>query len=188
VSRTLLLLFIIIMVSAQAHPQSTRMNMNLPDSVLEKVHSPKRATIYSAVLPGLGQIYNHKYWKVPVVYAGFGIMAYFIVTNTNNYLDYHNAYIEKVNASQHGNYQWLTDKYSGDNLLSASNYYRRNLEISILLSAVWYIMNILDATVDAHLYTFNINKRLTLESSPALLQPGPGEKIKPGIQLTFKLK
>jgi hypothetical protein len=155
---------------------------------MEQKHSPTKASIYSAVLPGLGQIYNHKYWKVPIVYAGFGVFTYFIVTNTNYYLEYYSAYIEKINNAKHGNYQDLVDKYTSDNLLSAAEYYRRNLEISILLSAVWYIMNILDATVDAHLYTYNINKDLSMSASPAIISTEHSNKLNPGIKLTFNIK
>jgi len=155
---------------------------------MEKKHSPHKASIYSAVLPGLGQIYNHKTWKVPIIYAGFGAFSYFIVQNTNYYLEYYSAYIEKINNAKHGNYQALVDKYTSDNLLSAAEYYRRNLEISIILSAVWYILNILDATVDAHLYTYNISKDLSLRASPEIIQGGPLKTLNPGIKLTFNIK
>lgn len=187
-TRASVLLLLLFAVSLQALPQAKATDPSLPDSLLEKQHSPTRATIYSAVLPGLGQIYNRKYWKVPVIYAGIGVLTYFIVTNTENYMDYRCAYIEKVNGATNGNYSDLVNKYSQENLLSAAEYYRRNLEISILLSALWYIMNILDATVDAHLYTYNISKDLSLRAGPALLQDGPAGKFQPGLQLTFKIK
>ena len=173
---------------SQAFPQTGTVKAGVPDSIMERQHSPSRATIFSTLLPGLGQIYNRKYWKVPVIYAGFGVFAYFIVQNTNNYLEYHSAYIEKVNNAKHGNYQWLVDKYTKDNLLSASEYYRRNLEVSIILSAVWYIMNILDATVDAHLYSYNISKDLTMKAGPAILACDPMNRISPGIKLSFTFK
>ena len=158
----------------------------IADSVLMKKHSPTKATLYSTVLPGLGQIYNHKWWKVPIIYAGFGVMTYFIWSNTDEYLIYRSAYIEKVNGNTNGNYSDLVGKYSEDELLSSSEYYRRNLELSILITALWYILNIIDATVDAHLYTYDINEDLSLKISPGLLPPAANTfSIQPGIKLSL---
>ena len=159
----------------------------IADSVLIKRHSPTKATLYSTVLPGLGQIYNRKWWKVPIIYAGFGVMTYFIYSNTDEYLVYRSAYIEKVNGNTNGNYAGLVAKYSEDELLSSTEYYRRNLELSILITAVWYILNIIDATVDAHLYTYDINDNLSFKVSPGLLPPATNSfKIQPGIKLSLR--
>ncbi len=157
--------------------------VELPDSIREKEHSPTRATIMSACLPGLGQIYNKKYWKVPVIYAGFAAFTYFIYTNADQYMNYKCAYIESVNGSTDGNYSDLVQKYSPDDLLASRDYYRRNLEISIILTVVWYGMNILDAVVDAHLYTFNITENLSMKIEPALLPSGFGYKPAGGVKL-----
>jgi hypothetical protein len=157
--------------------------VELPDSIREKEHSPTKATLMSAFLPGLGQVYNKKYWKVPVIYAGFGIMTYFIVTNCNLYIDYKCAYIESSYGNENGAYSDLVKKYSTDDLLSYREIYRRDLEISILLTAVWYALNILDAVVDAHLYTFNISDNLTMKIEPALLPSGFGYKPAGGAKL-----
>ncbi len=156
------------------------------DSVLMKKHSPRKATMYSTLVPGLGQIYNRKYWKLPILYAGFGVMTYFIVTNTDSYLDYRCAYIESVNGNYNGNYSELVNRYSEAELLSATDYYRRNLELSILITALWYVLNIIDATVDAHLYTYNINENLSLRVAPDLLPPANAFKIQPGLKLSFR--
>jgi hypothetical protein len=159
--------------------------VELPDSIREKEHSPTKATIMSACLPGLGQMYNKKYWKVPIIYAGFGVMSYFIYTNADEYINYKCAYIESAQGTMNGNYSSLVQRYTTADLLSAREYYRRNLEISILLTAVWYILNILDATVDAHLYTFNISQSLTMRVEPALLPAAPGYKPAGGVKLCF---
>lgn len=168
-----------------AKSQSTQIQGNIPDSVMEKKHSPTKATIMSAVIPGLGQIYNKKYWKVPVIYAGFGIMTYFIVTNVDEYINYKCAYIEKMNGDTTGNYAYLVTKYSAENLLSAREYYRRNTEISILISAIWYVLNIIDATVDAHLFTYNISKDLTLRWEPSLFTPLQGSNRVSGLKISL---
>jgi hypothetical protein len=144
---------------------------SVADSIIEKQHSPTKATLMSMCLPGLGQIYNKKYWKVPIIYAGFGVLTYFIVFNTNEYLTYKSAYIESFNKDSSGNYSDIVRKYSADNILSAREYYRRDLEISIILTAVWYILNIVDAAVDANLFTYNISKELTLKVDPVVIPP-----------------
>jgi len=159
--------------------------VELPDSIREKEHSPTKATIMSACLPGLGQVYNRKYWKVPVIYAGFGVMTYFIYTNADEYINYKCAYIESSQGTMNGSYAYLVQKYSASELLSAREYYRRNLEISILLTAVWYALNILDATVDAHLFTFNISSNLTMKVEPALMPSGYSYKPAGGLRLSL---
>ncbi|MEI6887793.1 MAG: DUF5683 domain-containing protein [Bacteroidales bacterium] len=156
-----------------------------PDSTLEKEHSATKASIMSLCLPGLGQIYNHKVWKVPIIYAGFGVMAYLIVFNTNYYLDYRCAYIENVNGAKNGNYAYLANRYSATELASAREFYRRNLEISVLVSVLWYALNILDATVDAHLYSFNINRTLSMKIGPSIQVPVASREIGGGIKLSL---
>lgn len=183
---TTIILLLTLFCSGTASAQSDSIAAELPDSVMEKMHSPTRATLMSMCLPGLGQIYNKKYWKVPIIYAGFGVMAYFIYTNTDEYLNYKCAYIESSYGNMNGNYSNLVQRYSKDELLSAREYYRRNLEISILLTAVWYALNILDATVDAHLYSYNISEKLTLKIEPAIQPATLYTKQTGGLKLCLK--
>jgi len=167
-------------------PIYSQLNSNqteVPDSIKEKEHSPTKATLMSAFIPGLGQIYNKKYWKVPIIYAGFGIMTYFIVFNTNLYIDYKCAYIESSYGNMNGSYSDLVNKYTKDELLSAREYYRRNLEISCLITALWYILNIVDATVDAHLYTYNITDKLSLKIEPAIQPVGFRDQTSAGLKI-----
>lgn len=157
----------------------------LPDSILEKKHSPTKATIMSACLPGLGQIYNKKIWKVPIIYAGFGVLGYFIYFNTDEYINYKCAYIESSYGNMNGSYAYLVQRYSKEELLSAREYYRRNLEISCLITAVWYALNILDATVDAHLFTYNISDKLSFRMEPSWMPAGITRDPGAGLRLTF---
>jgi hypothetical protein len=146
--------------------QKIKYDSVIPDSILEKKHSPVKAALMSICLPGLGQAYNKKYWKIPIVYAGLGVLTYFIVTNAQEYSMYKNAYIESVNNDTTGKYQDLVNKYSSEDLLNAREYYRRNLEVTCILTGVWYILNIVDAAVDAHLFTYNISKNLSMNIDP----------------------
>ncbi len=175
-----------VLPSKTAKAQTDSIPKETPDSILEKQHSATKASIMSACLPGLGQIYNHKIWKVPIIYAGFGVMVYLIVFNTNYYLDYKCAYIENVNGDKNGNYAYLANRYSPSELASAREYYRRNLEMTCLVTALWYVLNILDATVDAHLYTFNINKSLSMKIEPSVIMPPVASKqMGGGVKLSL---
>jgi len=166
--------------------QKIEAKKSVPDSILEKQHSPQKATIMSLCLPGLGQVYNKKYWKVPIIYAGFGILSYLIVFNTNYYLEYKSAYIESFNGDSAGNYSDIVKKYPLSSILSAREYYRRNLEISIIFSAVLYLLNIADAAVDANLFTYDINKDLSFNVEPTLIPPAPQYRnYSSGIRLCF---
>jgi hypothetical protein len=184
--RAILLCLSFLLLASGVAAQNESLKVSIPDSILEKRHSPTKATIMSACLPGLGQIYNKKYWKVPVIYTGFGVLGYLIYFNTDEYLTYKSAYIEKTNGTSNGNYKDLTKKYTADELLSAVEYYRRNLEITILVSALWYGLNILDATVDAHLFTYNINKDISLRVEPVLLNRYDHRKYTSGIRFCLK--
>jgi hypothetical protein len=138
-------------------------------------------------IPGLGQIYNKKYWKLPIIYAGFGVLSYLIVFNTNYYLTYKSAYIESYNKDSAGNYSDIVKKYPQESILSAREYYRRNLEITIIFTAVLYALNIVDAVVDAHLFTYDIKKDLSFRIEPALIPPAAQVRnYSSGIKLCLK--
>lgn len=132
-------------------------------------HSPRRAALYSAVLPGLGQIYNKKYWKVPIIYGGFGILGYLVVWNNDQYQVYRRARIaiesqqpqESPFADAEGNrFQNLTG------LVNAVDGSRRARDFTIILTAALYGLNIMDAIVDAHLIEFDVNPDLSFKLEP----------------------
>lgn len=138
---------------------------NTKKAKTEKVHNPKIAIALSAVLPGAGQIYNRKYWKLPIVYAGLGAASYFVyhfATLTNQYkFEYRyrkNGEIAKLDPD--------LATLSDETVLSEKNYYRRFMEISIAALAIVYMLNIVDAAVDAHLYYFDISDNLALSVQP----------------------
>ena len=133
-------------------------------------HSPKRATIYSAVLPGLGQAYNKKYWKIPIVYAGIGTIGYIAIWNGNNYSDYRAAFDYKTGTITEADQEIIdiAKRYSSDNLITIRDYYRRNMELSWIIMAVWYGLNVIDACVDAHFFEYDISDDLTLKMEPVI--------------------
>ncbi len=124
--------------------------------------SPSKAAMLSAAFPGLGQIYNRKYWKVPIIYAGAGVLVYFFDINHNYHQKYRTAYYYRIDGNPH-----TVDDFpfaSTDVLRRAKDYYRRNLEIVYLLAGALYILNILDASVDAHLMDFDVSEDLTMHT------------------------
>ena len=133
-------------------------------------HNPKKATIYSAVLPGLGQAYNKKYWKIPIVYAGIGTIFYFADMNGDYYRDYRQAFDYKTGMITEADEDIIkiAKRYSKDNLITIRDYYRRNMELSWIIMAAWYGLNVIDACVDAHFFEYDIGDDLTLKVEPML--------------------
>lgn len=161
--------------------------MPLKEQKQPKQHSVGRAAIYSAVLPGLGQGYNRKYWKIPIIYAGFGVFTYFVITNNNYYKDYEEAYIYVANDETYPIDNPYVTKYNETQLKDAMNYYRRNRDLSIILGAFWYTLNILEAYVDAHFFDYDISDDLSLSFKPVAVQsPFAPLQATPGIKVSFK--
>ena len=125
------------------------------------------AVLMSTVLPGAGQVYNKKYWKVPILYAGFAACGYFIHFNNGNYRKYRKAYLKRADGDS-TTVDEFTGIYSESNLLDLKDYYRRNRDLTIIITAAVYVMNLLDAYVDAHLFNFNVNDNLSLRVMPDL--------------------
>jgi hypothetical protein len=170
-----------------AHAQKNADNTQKQDTV--KVHSITRATVYSAVLPGLGQGYNKKYWKIPVIWAGFGVMTYFIVTNTREFKKYQEAYIYVANGDTTGIDNEYVDIYTEAELEDGMDRYRRYRDLSYIITGLWYVMNILDANVDAHLFEYDISSDISLKWEPQL-QPAINRQqytdYTPGVKITLK--
>jgi hypothetical protein len=142
-----------------------------PDSVFVRAHSPNKATFYSAILPGLGQIYNEMYWKVPLIYAGIGSLVYY--TNYNNFVynKYKDAYdiqlrIDKGEDGLESKYP----TYSADNLKRLKDNWRRNRDLCIIGIGIFYVAQIIDADVDAHLFDYDMSEDLSMRVEPVLIQ------------------
>ncbi|MBU3822636.1 hypothetical protein KO566_11220 [Flavobacteriaceae bacterium XHP0103] len=131
--------------------------------------TPSKAAFYSAVLPGLGQAYNKKYWKVPIVWAAIGTGIYFYTTNNKNYNRYRDAYKSRLAGFKNDEFyfdaqgnQLVEPRVTTDGLERAQKFFRRNKELSILVTVGLYALNIIDANVDAHLMQYNVDENLTL--------------------------
>ena len=157
----------------------------------KRPHSPKAATIMSACLPGLGQIYNGKWWKVPIVYAGLGGIGYLAYSNYSNYRLYLEAYQYSTGDIQEASQKAieLAGHYASSQLQTYKESYRRDFELYTILTAAWYGLNIVDACVDGHLYSYDISDDLSLSVDPYLR---PTETLVPlpqyaQVGLSFKL-
>lgn len=160
------------------------------DTTKYKEHSPHRATIYSLILPGLGQVYNKKYWKIPIIYAGFGVFAYFITFNSREYNAWNEAYIFALENPDGGvppiNDYYERYGYDPNILKSQKDYYRRNRDLTYILASLWYLLNVADAAVDAHLMTWNVDDDLSIRVEPEIYQPVYGFKPGGGLKLLLK--
>ena len=160
------------------------------DSSVHKKYDPGRASLYSAIFPGLGQFYNKKYWKVPIVWAAVGIPAYTFFDNRKWYAKTRYALAVVANGSQ-GNADSLNKVdalfrdavLAGDSrdLQNERDYFRKNEDYSVLFFLLFYALSIVDATVDAHLKEFNVSSDLSFHIKPAILEGSNA----PGMTLTF---
>jgi hypothetical protein len=134
------------------------------DSLFIARHSPRTAVICSAILPGLGQVYNRKYWKVPIVYAGLGGFAYGVKFNDDRYKSYKDKYKYMLDNS--------LEEYEGITLKEAEfykNYHKRYRDLFAILTAGFYILQVVDASVDASLIDYDISENLSLLIDPVVL-------------------
>jgi hypothetical protein len=153
------------------------------DSVPVAQHPPRKATIMSACLPGLGQAYNRKYWKIPVIYAGLGTFGYFAIYTNSQYKGFKDEYIFRTNnPTLVNNYP----EYSTDQLKSNVDFYRRYRDLSVILIAAVYTLNIVDANVDAHLFTFDVSNDLSMRWSPTLQYNTLACRNTAGLSFTLK--
>ena len=151
-----------------------------PPSTQVKARSPKKACILSAILPGAGQIYNKKYWKVPLVYVAIGVPVWFAYDTHKEYKLYKEAYISRTDndPATLDDFPLYTDSQLKENV----DFYRRYRDMNFFLIGLMYALNIVDASVDAHLSTFNVSNDLSFHLSPAPYS----SSLRPQLGFTLK--
>jgi Family of unknown function (DUF5683) len=140
------------------------------------VHSPRKAAIRSAILPGLGQIYNKKYWKLPIVYGALGVTGYIFVDNVKTYKEYRHAYGVRFRYGQPtatsadtADYNALLPLYrivGVEALRTSRDRFRQYIDYSVLFFVLFWGLNVVDATVDAHLKGFDVSPDLSIYIKP----------------------
>ena len=162
---------------------------------------PKKATWYAIVCPGLGQIYNRSYWKLPILYGGMLTFTYLIRWNGGMYNDYHNAYHDILDSDPNTqSYLSLVPEYDGTQtwlkttLKSKTERYRRARDLSTFGMVALYLVSVVDAFVDAHLYDFTVTDDLTLRVEPIFNSYGLESSMEGknpmfvGLQCSFSFK
>ncbi|MGB0185405.1 MAG: DUF5683 domain-containing protein [Flavobacteriaceae bacterium] len=147
---------------------------------------PAKAAFFSAVLPGLGQAYNKKYWKIPIVYGAIGTGLYFYFDNNNVYKRYRNAYKRRLAGFTDDEFYGPgeTPFLSDEALIRAQRTLKRNKELSMLVTVGLYVLNIIEANVDAHLIQYNLDENLALK--PFIDFNNPNYNAQMGFSLNLK--
>jgi hypothetical protein len=201
---------LLVMVLAAQHAAAQRKDSSAPrllsvDSIaarkvmlndsLRKKHSPRKATIRSAILPGWGQIYNGKYWKLPLVYGALGITGSVFVYNLNQYRNVRFAYItlrDTVFADYPKVKPELQPFITAGDLNSLRNYrdeFRKNIDYSVLFFLFFWGINVVDATVDAHLKEFDVSRDLGFKVKPSINSlPIAGMPLSMGLSVVVTLR
>lgn len=142
--------------------------------------TPAKAAFYSAVLPGLGQAYNKKYWKIPLVYGAIGTSIYFYMDNDKRYKQFRNAYKSRLEGIVTEDLK----RFDNNRLIAAQRIYQRNRDLSALVTLAFYALNIIDANVDAALLQFNVDENLSLK--PVLYPNDVTMRTNVGLTLNYR--
>lgn len=188
--KNILFVLILTLLSLKAFSQDS-LAVKIPDTKISKKNSedfnplsPSKASFYSAVLPGLGQAYNKSYWKIPIVYGALGTGVYFYSTNNTNFKRARTAFKLRLNEKP--------DEFDGKNgnpflsvdaLTSAQKSYKKDRDLSLLVTVALYILQILEASTNAHLLQHNVDNNLTI--SPQLIKDTSTSKTIVGAGLNF---
>ncbi|OIP84677.1 MAG: hypothetical protein AUK44_01610 [Porphyromonadaceae bacterium CG2_30_38_12] len=203
----ILIFFVLLLQVAKAEANRSDSLVSKTDSAFAKTETktfkpdPARVVWMGAIIPGFGQILNRRYWKVPIVYAGFVGCAYLISFNSARYEKYKLAYkdISDTNDNTASYLKLLPEGYSVENypggvsgleanLKSFYEQTRRNRDLSVIVSVAYYAVTLIEAYVDAQLFDFDISSDLSLHLQPALLKNNFGTPNTAGVQISLKLK
>ncbi len=176
-------ILLVLLCHAIAFAQQKETALVAADTVQTEIDplAPSKAAFYSAILPGLGQAYNKRWWKIPIVYGAIGTSLYFYADNNKKYHEYRDAYKRRLAGFDDDQFQYLDDT----RLIEAQRFYQRNRDLSLLITGLFYILNIVDANVDAHLMQFNVSDKLTI--APDVYQNQIDYRPNLGVTLNLKL-
>jgi hypothetical protein len=207
-AQILLPIIIVSLLSCNLRTISAQDTIAVPEKVKRFLKAePMRATMLAVALPGLGQIYNRKFWKVPFVYAGFGGAVFAITYNSTNYSKFMKAYqdftddipqtdsyIELIKNADPTTYDPVLhpDTYDpsaaswySERMLRQVDLFKKYRDLSYIAFAAWYLLTVLDANVDASLFNYDISNNLNLQIEPVQVPQGGFASL--GLNVSFKV-
>lgn len=163
---------------------SAQQSKPIVDSTLVKssVHSPRKATIYSSIIPGMGQVYNRKYWKLPLIYGAMGASAYLGIQFTQQVRDTRAAYHLKKDSE--GSAVDPYPNYTTDQILNDLDDFKKRRDIAFVACGAFYVLNIMDAAVDAHFFNFDVSDDLSMHLLPVI--PANSANLVPSLKLAYR--
>lgn len=188
-----MVLLVLVNLNANSQPDTTNFRLEktnfsamdtskIPLVKRSKLKDPRKASLLSAVLPGAGQFYNGKYWKIPILCGGAFALGYFINLNHEQYILTRDSYLLQTNGQR----DYFNNVYRPDQLVRLREYWRRNRDLLIILSAFGYLLNIADAAVDAHLSGFEVTDDISLKLEPQLQLTAGQPTV--GLRMAFTLR
>lgn len=181
---SILVLFLFLLISVSVFAQDETATILVAKDSVQSNNidplTPAKAAFYSAVLPGLGQAYNKKYWKIPLVYGAIGTSVYFYVDSNKRYRQYRTAYKARLEGVVTEDLAFLDN----NRLIAGQKFYQRNRDLSALFIAAFYALNIIDANVDAALLQFNVDENLSLK--PVLYPNDVTMRTNVGLTLNYR--
>jgi len=168
----------------RAEAQTRRDSSRFLSILLDREHSPAKAALIAGVVPSGGQIYNRKYWKVPIAITGYGGAAYYLAYNQRSYKGARRDYLAENDTIPET--QNLSGR-SSQELLSDINRFRRDRDLSILLLFAWHGLCVIDANVDAHLLQWDVSEDLSLKVRP-MMRLNDHNRLHAGLSLSMTLK
>ena len=187
--RKIIFAIIFCALSFQSFSQNDSVRVKVKDTVVVKTNkfnalSPSKAAFYSAVFPGMGQIYNKKYWKAPIVWAAMGTSTSIYLFNNSEYKRYRRAFRQREAGLQDEfTLDDGTEVISRDGLISAQRSLRNNRDLSLLSTVLIYVLQIVEASVNAHLLQFNTDQNLSVKPT---MVPDPARVQAPTVGLRLK--
>ncbi len=162
-----------------------KMTLAVPELKREPFITPKKKAMFSAILPGLGQIYNKQYWKLPIVYGGLGVAGYYLVKNTDDYNKYRKIYAGRLSGREE--YFQMESQYNLEQIKLKQDEAREYRDLTVLFTVLGYGLQIVDALVFAHLKDFDISDDLAMQIRPTLT-PNPLNIYRPAVGMGLVIK
>lgn len=179
----LLFTFLLLFISYNSFGQDLPLDsLSRKDRIKIDPLTPSKAAFYSTVLPGLGQIYTRKYWKVPIIYGGLGIAGYYYFFQTNEMNKYRDIYKQRIRGDFSDEY--ITRIPTNEQIIKGMEFHKEYRDLAVLWFVGLYVLNIIDANVGAHLLQFNVDD--TLSFKPYIQPDLMGENPNVGLALQIK--